>query len=394
MTSPTTSCHLSVLHYELAIYLAPASTMGVLLLLLPLSAAHILGHLPLAPSRSRRSLSRLRGGLDAAGPTAGGAEVPFPNRLGVEEADAQDGTTVAMHSTTASELGLMAGDIVRLKGKRDKETLCLLRESDDTTPGSIALALATRSTLRSGLGDVVKVYSCDDVKHGTRVQLAVVKGSSCDLNPEELLANVLTPHYMEEDDEGNPPYRPACEGDIVRVQHGAQVIEMKVMEVEPAARCLVAPGTSIEVQEEPYDLTEEDLNDVSYEDIGGASATSGPRTGTWELTVAGGGFTLTPASPRAGCARELAKIRELVELPMKHPKVFTSVGVRPPRGVLIHGPPGCGKTMIAKAVAAETVPPLRRGRPTSTTPCGYAPRPARRAPSSFSSTAQRSCRRW
>jgi transitional endoplasmic reticulum ATPase len=295
----------------------------VLLLLLPLSAAHILGHLPLAPSRSRRSLSRLRGGLDAAGPTAGGAEVPFPNRLGVEEADAQDGTTVAMHSTTASELGLMAGDIVRLKGKRDKETLCLLRESDDTTPGSIALALATRSTLRSGLGDVVKVYSCDDVKHGTRVQLAVVKGSSCDLNPEELLANVLTPHYMEEDDEGNPPYRPACEGDIVRVQHGAQVIEMKVMEVEPAARCLVAPGTSIEVQEEPYDLTEEDLNDVSYEDIG-------------------------------GCARELAKIRELVELPMKHPKVFTSVGVRPPRGVLIHGPPGCGKTMIAKAVAAET----------------------------------------
>ena len=50
----------------------------------------------------------------------------------------------------------------------------------------------------------------------------------------------------------------------------------------------------------------------------------------------------------------LSKIRELVELPMRHPKVFTSVGVRPPRGVLIHGPPGCGKTMIAKAVAAET----------------------------------------
>ena len=47
-------------------------------------------------------------------------------------------------------------------------------------------------------------------------------------------------------------------------------------------------------------------------------------------------------------------IRELIELPMRHPKVFTSVGVRPPRGVLIYGPPGCGKTMIAKAVVAET----------------------------------------
>lgn len=55
-----------------------------------------------------------------------------------------------------------------------------------------------------------------------------------------------------------------------------------------------------------------------------------------------------------GCEKELTKIRELVELPMRHPKVFTSVGVRPPRGVLIYGPPGCGKTMIAKAVAAET----------------------------------------
>ena len=47
-------------------------------------------------------------------------------------------------------------------------------------------------------------------------------------------------------------------------------------------------------------------------------------------------------------------IRELIELPMRHPKVFTSVGVRPPRGVLIYGPPGCGKTMIARAVVAET----------------------------------------
>ena len=76
--------------------------------------------------------------------------------------------------------------------------------------------------------------------------------------------------------------------------------------------------------EEPLDrLLEADENELGYDDIG-------------------------------GCDKELTKIRELVELPMRHPKVFTAVGVRPPRGVLIYGPPGCGKTMIAKAVAAET----------------------------------------
>ena len=125
----------------------------------------------------------------------------------------------------------MAGDIVRLKGATRRRSACCVRATTRLRARSRSPSQRARRS-RSGLGDVVKVYSCDDVKHGTRVQLAVVKGSSCDLNPEELLANVLTPHYMEEDDEGNPPYRPACEGDIVRVQHGAQVIEMKVMEVD------------------------------------------------------------------------------------------------------------------------------------------------------------------
>ena len=65
------------------------------------------------------------------------------------------------------------------------------------------------------------------------------------------------------------------------------------------------------------------LNDVGYDDIG-------------------------------GCRKQMAQIRELVELPLRHPQLFKSIGIKPPRGILLFGPPGTGKTLMARAVANET----------------------------------------
>ena len=85
---------------------------------------------------------------------------------------------------------------------------------------------------------------------------------------------------------------------------------------------IITGETNIKVNPKAVDVLEEKIPDVTYEDIGGLSD-------------------------------EIKKIREMVEIPMKYPELFIKLGIEPPKGVLLHGPPGSGKTLLAKAVANE-----------------------------------------
>jgi transitional endoplasmic reticulum ATPase len=104
-----------------------------------------------------------------------------------------------------------------------------------------------------------------------------------------------------------------------------RTVEFKVIETDPSEFCIVAQDTVIHTEGDPVKREDEEsnLNDVGYDDIG-------------------------------GCRKQMAQIRELVELPLRHPQLFKSIGIKPPRGILMFGPPGTGKTLMARAVANET----------------------------------------
>tara|TARA_B100000405_G_scaffold301669_1_gene263442 strand:- start:173 stop:1981 length:1809 start_codon:yes stop_codon:yes gene_type:complete len=104
----------------------------------------------------------------------------------------------------------------------------------------------------------------------------------------------------------------------------AEALPFAIVSTSPKGIVQVLPDTEIVIKEEAVDEEESgQVQTISYEDIG-------------------------------GIGEQLQKVREMIELPLKHPILFRRLGIDPPRGVLLHGPPGTGKTLIAKAVASET----------------------------------------
>jgi transitional endoplasmic reticulum ATPase len=238
------------------------------------------------------------------------------NRLFVEEVQkaADDNSAVYLSPLKIDELGLFRGDTALLKGKRRRDTVCIIMADESCEKEKIKINFVVRNNLNVKIGEIITIHQFSDLKFGKRIHVLPFEDSLKDRNCD-FFELYLKPYFID-------AYRPIKKNDKFIVNGPKGQIQFQAIEIDPMDYCIVGPDTVIYCDGEPIKNSETENNEIGYDDVG-------------------------------GCKKQLFQIRELVELPLRHPQLFSTVGVKPPRGILMYGPPGSGKTLIARAVANE-----------------------------------------
>ncbi|CAE7515229.1 CDC48E, partial [Symbiodinium microadriaticum] len=188
----------------------------------------------------------------------GGEKKLSPNRLIVDEARNDDNSVVCLSDARMQELELFRGDTINIKGKKGRDTVCIVLADDDTEDGKIRM----NKNLRVRLGDVVTVSQIENVPYCKKVHILplddTIEGVS-----GNLFDVYLKPYFLE-------AYRPIRKGDLFLVRMAMHPVEFKIVEMDPQPYGVVAPDTEIHCEGEPVKREDEErLDEVGYDDIGG-----------------------------------------------------------------------------------------------------------------------------
>lgn len=205
-------------------------------------------------------------------------------------------------------LGIKFGDIIQIEGNRKTVAKVLRGADEDTDKGIIRIDGSTRRNAGVSLDERVSIK-----------KVMAKEAEKIVFSPTDQLRLQGGEDFLRQTLEG----RALAKGDAITLNVMGNKIDLVVTSFTPTGDAVVmGPSTNVKISDKPAS-NNGDVPSVSYDDIG-------------------------------GLGDAVRKIREMVELPLRHPELFKRLGVEAPKGVLLHGPPGTGKTMLAKAVAGET----------------------------------------
>jgi len=200
------------------------------------------------------------------------------------------------------------GDVIEISGKKKTYARVWPSTSRDRGRKNIRIDGLIRYNADAGIDNKVTVKKVE-AKHARKLSIY----------PTEPLRIVGAESYLLE----SISDRVVNQEDLLPYDIMGRRINFIILKTEPKGPVIINRSSKLEITEKPPETKLKDIPKITYEDIGGLK-------------------------------REVSRVREMIELPLKHPELFERLGVEAPKGVLLHGPPGTGKTLLAKAVANET----------------------------------------
>jgi transitional endoplasmic reticulum ATPase len=216
---------------------------------------------------------------------------------------------VRIDNDTMQKLGITAGDFVEIHGKKMTVAVAWPAYAEDQAQEIIRMDGLIRRNAGVALNEYVSVRKAD-VKDA---QAIVFAPTDVRLSVDEEFVSFVKRRFMD---------MPFIEGDMTLLSIFGSAVPLIVTRTRPHGPVRITEAAHVQVLSEPTP-EKKGIPIVTYEDIGGLH-------------------------------EEIQRIREMVELPLRHPELFQRLGIEPPRGVFLYGPPGCGKTLLAKAVANES----------------------------------------